>query len=46
MCLACSVNPALPGKDTVPLCATCKSKVNDKRGVQFERPKKAKKPKN
>lgn len=38
MCLACSVNPALPGKGTVPLCAACKSQATDKRGVKFERP--------
>jgi len=40
MCLACSVNPAVPGSGTVPLCAGCKALANDKRGVRFtEKPK-------
>ncbi len=45
MCLACSVNPAVPGSGTVPLCAGCKALANDKRGVRFTEPKPKPEPK-
>lgn len=45
MCLNCGENPAVPGGGTVPLCAGCKSQVNDKRGVKFSNPPKPEAPK-
>lgn len=40
MCLNCGESPAVPGAGTVPLCASCKSQVNDRRGVKFTNPPK------
>ncbi len=44
MCLACNVNPALPGSDTVPLCASCKALAGNPRGVTYTKPESRKDP--
>jgi len=39
-CLNCGA-PAVPSANTVPLCEACLTQANDKRGVRYDKKKRA-----